>query len=157
TFKIVTSSAWYAQNPADNPNTPVDSPQPLKLPNGNFLNNDNGEQCGNGSGQTPVIQAFAQSCNTPFAGLGIQLGGDTLKAMAAPYGFNQTLDIPGVTAAKSTFTSEPDKSLTAFDAIGQHDTTATPLQLAMIAATIANNGTLMKPYLIQQVTASDLS
>jgi peptidoglycan glycosyltransferase len=77
--------------------------------------------------------------------------------MADGYGFNQNLVIPGVTSATSAFTAEADKSLTAFDAIGQHDTTATPLQEAMIAATIANNGTLMKPYLIQQVTASDLS
>jgi peptidoglycan glycosyltransferase len=157
TFKIITTSAWYASNPANNPNTLLDSPQPLKLPNGNFLSNDNNEQCGNGSGKTPAIQAFAQSCNTPFAGLGIQLGGDALKATANGYGFNQNLNIPGITSAASSFTAEADKSFTAFDAIGQHDTTATPLQEAMIAATIANNGTLMKPYLIQQVTASDLS
>lgn len=157
TFKIVTTSTWFSQSPANNPNTLLDSPQPLKLPNGNFLSNDNGEQCGNGSGKTPAIQAFAQSCNTPFAGLGIQLGGDALKSVADGFGFNQALDIPGVTAAKSGFIAEADKSFTAFDAIGQHDTTATPLQLAMIAATIANNGTLMKPYLVQQVTASDLS
>jgi penicillin-binding protein A len=157
TFKIITTSAWYTQSSANNPNTLLDSPQPLKLPNGNFLSNDNKEQCGNGSGKTPAIEAFAQSCNTPFAGLGIQLGGDTLKSMADGFGFNRALNIPGVSAAKSSFTAEADKSLTAFDAIGQHDTTATPLQLAMIAATIANNGTLMKPYLIQQVAASDLS
>ena len=157
TFKIVTTSAWYASNPANNPNTLLDSPQPLKLPNGNFLSNDNGEQCGNGSGKTPAIQAFAQSCNTPFANLGIQLGGVALRSAANGYGFNQDLNIPGTTTATSSFTAEPDKSLTAFDAIGQHDTTVTALQLAMIAATIANKGTLMKPYLIQQVTASDLS
>ncbi|HEX9623228.1 MAG TPA: penicillin-binding transpeptidase domain-containing protein, partial [Streptosporangiaceae bacterium] len=157
TFKVVTTSAWYASNSANNPNTLLDSPQPLKLPNTNFLSNDNNEQCGNGSGKTPAIQAFAQSCNTPFAALGISLGGDTLKSMANGYGFNQALSIPGVTAATSNFTAEADKSFTAFDAIGQHDTTVTALQEAMIAATVANNGTLMKPYLVQQVTASDLS
>ena len=54
TFKIVTSSAWYNQDSTRNPNTVVDSPQPLKLPNGNLLNNDNNEQCGDGSGKTPV-------------------------------------------------------------------------------------------------------
>ncbi len=158
TFKIVTSSAWYTQDPARNPQVVVDSPQPLKLPNGNFLNNDAGEQCGDGSGHTAVIHAFAQSCNTPFAKLGYQLGGPTIKAMATRYGLNNpALVIPGVTVALSNFTAEADKSFTAFDAIGQHDTTVTPLQEAMIAATVANNGTLMKPYLIQQVTASDLS
>jgi peptidoglycan glycosyltransferase len=159
TFKIVTSSAWYTQNPVTNtPNSLLSSPQPLKLPNGNFLNNDNGAQCvGNGAGQTKAIDAFAQSCNTPFAELGVQLGGATLKSMADGYGFNQDLSIPGVTPAQSNFTAEADKSLTAFDAIGQHDTLETPLEEAMVAATIANHGTLMKPYLIQQVTASDLS
>jgi penicillin-binding protein A len=62
-----------------------------------------------------------------------------------------------VTVAPSNFTAESDKSFTAFDAIGQHDTTVTPLQEAMFAATVANNGVLMKPYLVQQVQASDLS
>ena len=62
-----------------------------------------------------------------------------------------------MTTSASKFTAESDPSLTAFDAIGQHDTTETPLQEAMIAATVANGGVLMKPYLIDQVTASDLS
>ncbi|MCW2929134.1 MAG: hypothetical protein JWM19_96 [Actinomycetia bacterium] len=157
TFKIVTTSSWFTQSATNIPQTPLSSPQPLKLPNGNFLNNDNNAPCGNGSGQTAAIDAFAQSCNTPFAQLGVNLGGATLKSMADRFGFNQDLNIPGVTSAQSNFTAEADKSLTAFDAIGQHDTTETPLEEAMVAATIANNGTLMKPYLIQQVTASDLS
>ena len=159
TFKIVTSSAWYTQDATRNPQTVVSSPQPLTLPNGNTLSNDSGEQCGNGSGKTPVYYAFAQSCNTPFAELGIQLGGTKIKSMATNYGLNNqsALDIPGVTVAPSNFTAETDPSFTAFDAIGQHDTTVTPLQEAMFAATVANGGTLMKPYLVQQVTASDLS
>jgi peptidoglycan glycosyltransferase len=157
TFKIVTTSAWYTQSPAHTPETALASPQPLKLPNGNFLNNDSNEQCGNGSGQTPAIQAFAQSCNTPFAELGIQLGGKTLKSTADGFGYNQKLGITGINVATSNFTAESDPSFTAFDAIGQHDTVASPLEEAMMAATVADNGTLMKPYLVQQVTASDLS
>jgi penicillin-binding protein A len=157
TFKIVTTSGWFTQSARNTPQTTLASPQPLKLPNGNFLSNDNGETCGNGSGQTAAIDAFAQSCNTPFAQVGINLGGAAIKSTANSYGFNQDLKIPGVTTAQSNFTAEADGSLTAFDAIGQHDTTETPLEEAMVAATIANNGTLMKPYLIQQVTASDLS
>ena len=157
TFKIVTTSTWYAQNAAHTPQTAVYSPQPLKLPNGNFLNDDNNDPCGNGSGQTPVITAFAQSCNTPFANIGMQLGGQAIGSVANKYGFNAALAISGVTTAQSNFTSESDASFTALDAIGQHDTTETPLQEAMIAETVANGGVEMKPYLIQQVTASDLS
>ena len=105
-----------------------------------------------------MVYAFAQSCpNTPFAKIGIQLGGPTIKSMADSYGLNGSLDIPGVTVATSNFTAESDPSFTAYDAIGQHDTTVTPLQEAMFAATVANNGVLMKPYLVQQVQASDLS
>ncbi len=59
--------------------------------------------------------------------------------------------------APSNFTAEQDKSFTAFDAIGQHDTTVTPLQEAMFAATVANGGMLMKPYLSSRSQASDLS
>ncbi|HEY5396569.1 MAG TPA: penicillin-binding transpeptidase domain-containing protein [Trebonia sp.] len=157
TFKIVTSSAWYTKNTSLNPQTKVYSPQPLRLPNGNDLNDDNNDPCGDGSGHTPVLEAFAQSCNTPFANIGIDLGGPTIAATANKYGFNNALDIPGVTTAASQFTAESDPSFTAFDAIGQHDTTESPLQEAMVAATVANGGVLMKPYLIDQVTASDLS
>jgi peptidoglycan glycosyltransferase len=158
-FKIVTSSAWYTQDTTRNTTNVIASPQPLKLPNGNFLSNDANERCGTGSGTTQILVAFAQSCNTPFAELGVQLGGTTIKSMATNYGLNNpaALDIPGVKVATSNFTAEADRSFTAFDAIGQLDTTETPLQEAMIAATVANGGVLMKPYLVQQVTASDLS
>jgi peptidoglycan glycosyltransferase len=157
TFKIVTTSAWFTQTATHTPQTLLSSPQPLKLPNGNFLNNDSNETCGTGSGQTQAIVAFAQSCNTPFAELGIQLGGQTIKSTADGFGYNQNLGITGVNVATSNFTAESDPSFTAYDAIGQHDTVASPLEEAMMSATVADNGTLMKPYLIQQVTASDLS
>jgi peptidoglycan glycosyltransferase len=157
TFKIVTTSTWYDQNAAHTPQTTVYSPQPLKLPNDNTLNDDNDEPCGTGNNQTAVITAFAQSCNTPFANIGMQVGGQAIKSVADKYGFNTALAISGVTTAASNFTAESDASFTAYDAIGQHDTTETPLQEAMIAATVANGGVEMKPYLVQQVTASDLS
>jgi peptidoglycan glycosyltransferase len=157
TFKIVTTSTWYDQSAANTPQKLVYSPQPLKLPNNNFLNDDNDQPCGTGSNQTQVIVAFAESCNTPFANIGMQLGGQAIASMADKYGFNTAVNVPGVTTAASQFVAESDSSLTAYDAIGQHDTTETPLQEAMIAETVANGGVEMKPYLIQQVTASDLS
>src|SRR5262249_16839692 len=51
----------------------------------------------------------------------------------------------------------PSQALTAFSAIGQYSDTVTPLQEAMFAATVANGGKLMTPYLVEQITASDLS
>ncbi len=158
TFKIVTSSALLTQSPTTTINTNVDSPTQLTLPQtSHVLHNDQGEVCGNGSGQAPLITAFAQSCDTTFAKIGMQLGASALNAMAQKFGMNnENLTIP-LTVAKSNYVIPPSQALTAFSAIGQYSDTVTPLQEAMFAAAIANGGTLMKPYLVQQVTASDLS
>jgi peptidoglycan glycosyltransferase len=160
TFKVVTSSAWFTQNASRNTSSMVYSPQVLTLPQTtNKLHNDAGEICGNAgvNGQTTIIQAFALSCDTTFGQLGIDLGGGTLNAMAGKFGMNGSLSIPGVTVAPSQYILPSSLPLTAFSAIGQFSDTVTPLQEAMFSAAIANGGTLMKPYLIQQVTASDLS
>jgi penicillin-binding protein A len=158
TFKIVTSSALLTQDPSVNTNTNVYSPTVLTLPQTtHVLTNNDGEACGNGSGQTPLIQAFAQSCDTTFGKIGENLGAAALNAMAEKFGMND----PGLTiplgVAASNYVVPPSQALTAFSAIGQFSDTVTPLQEAMFAAAIANGGTLMRPYLVQQVTASDLS
>jgi penicillin-binding protein A len=158
TFKIVTSSAWFAQEATRNPNSNVQSPTTLTLPQtSNVLHNDGGEVCGNGSGTTTILQAFAQSCDTTFGNLGMDLGGTALKNKADAFGFNSGMNIPGVSVAPSQYDIPASLALTAYSAIGQYNDTATPLQEAMMASAIANNGVLMKPYLIQQATASDLS
>jgi peptidoglycan glycosyltransferase len=158
TFKIVTGSALLTQSPNTTINTSVDSPTQLTLPQTNHvLINDLGEVCGNGSGKVPLIAAFAQSCDTTFGKIGMQLGAPALNAMAQKFGMNRAnLAVP-LPVATSNYVIPPSQALTAFSAIGQFSDTVTPLQEAMLAATIANGGTLMKPYLVQQVTASDLS
>ena len=156
TFKIITTSALFNQGKA-NPSTVVPAPTSLTLPQSSTkLINDNGEVCGNGSTAT-IDLAFTKSCNTAFANIGMQLGTQTLKAEADKYGFNNPdLTIPAP-VAPSNFPLENAQSFTAMSAIGQKDDTVTPLQEAMISATIANGGQLMKPYLVQRVQAADLS
>jgi penicillin-binding protein A len=157
TFKIVTSSTFLSQDPARNTQTSVYSPTVYTLPNGNSLSNNDGEVCGTGTGHTTLIAAFAQSCDTTFANLGVQLGNAALKNQAENFGFNdQNLTVP-MLASQSNYPPLTDKSFTAMSAIGQFDDTASPLQEAMLSAAIADHGTLMRPYLVQQVTASDLS
>ena len=86
-----------------------------------------------------------------------QLGAPALNDMAEKFGMNDpNLTVP-LPVAKSNYVIPPSQALTAFSAIGQFSDTVTPLQVAMFAAAIANGGTLMKPYLVKQVTASDLS
>jgi peptidoglycan glycosyltransferase len=160
TFKIVTSSAYFTQHPTGTPNDQVYSPQVLTLPQTtNQLHNDGGEVCGSAgaNGKTTLIWAFSQSCDTTFGNIGMDLGGGALNHMAELFGMNSNLNIAGVTSSPSQYDIPPSLATTAYSAIGQFSDTVTPLQEAMFAAAIANNGTLMKPYLIQQVTASDLA
>ena len=158
TFKIVTSSALLTQNPSTTINTKFYSPTQLTLPQtSHVLTNDLGETCGDGSGQVPLITAFAQSCDTTFAKIGMDLGASALNAMAEKFGMNNpNLTVP-LGVAPSNYVIPASEALTAYSAIGQFSDTVTPLQEAMFAAAIANGGTLMKPYLVQQVIASDLS
>src|SRR5580692_7988790 len=158
TFKIVTSSAYLSKNQNSTPQTNVNSPTQLKLPQTtHVLTNNNGEVCGNGSGQAPLLTAFAQSCDTTFGSLGMTLTAPTLNNFAGLFGMNsKTLRIP-MPVTQSNYVIPPSQALTAFSAIGQFSDTVTPLQEAMFAASIANGGKLMTPYLVQQVTASDLS
>ncbi len=154
-FKVVTSSAAFSTGKVASPSTTVPAPQPLTLPNGNQLNNDGGETCGDGHPQ--VIQAFWLSCNTAFGGIGIKLGGATLHDYATKFGMNDSgLTIP-MPVSESVVPLQLDPSLTAFTAIGQYNDELTPLQEAMDAAAIANHGTLMRPYLLDQVQAPDLT
>jgi peptidoglycan glycosyltransferase len=162
TFKIVTSSSLFSQT-SENVNSLVSAPTSLKLPQSSAsLINDNGEVCGPlGNGKATIITAFTLSCNTAFANIGMQLGSQTLKNMAEKYGMNGTTSTlsqqMAQPVAQSNFPLEPAQSYTALSAIGQKDDTVTPLQEAMFSAAIANNGTLMTPYLVQQVQAADLS
>jgi peptidoglycan glycosyltransferase len=158
TFKVVTSSGLLTQNPSTTPQTNVYSPTQLTLPQTtHVLTNDNGLPCGDGSGQVPLIQAFAMSCDTTFGKIGMNLGGPTLNSTAEKFGMNDpNLTIP-LPVAQSNYVIPPSQALTAFSAIGQYSDTVTALQEAMFSAAVANGGTLMRPYMVQQVTASDLS
>jgi cell division protein FtsI/penicillin-binding protein 2 len=155
TFKIITSSAAFSTGKYS-PDTQVYAPTNLKLPGATKdLINYNNEPCG--SGRVPVIYAFTVSCNTVFGNIGMKLGGAALRRQAEKFGMNDdTLRIPMPVSA-SNYPPVSDHALTAYSAIGQYNDTITPLQEAMMAAAIANHGTLMAPYLVQKITAPDLT
>ena len=155
TFKIVTSSTAFGTG-RYTMNSVVYAPPSLSFSDSNkTLVNANGELCGNG--RVPLIFAFTLSCNTAFGHLGDQLGSPALKRQADKYGFNHSgLAIP-MPVSPSNFPLVTGQALTAYSAIGQFDDTVTPMQEAMLAATVANRGRLMKPYLVQDVKAPDLT
>jgi penicillin-binding protein A len=156
-FKIVTSSAAFSTGLVANTSTMVQAPSPLTLPNGNHLVNDGGEICGNGN--PPIIQAFWMSCNTAFGNLGIKLTAPVLRNYSSLFGMNRSLSIP-LQVVPSVLPKVPgwtDPSLTAFSAIGQFDDAVTPMQEALFSAAVANHGTLMYPYMVQQVVGPGLA
>ncbi|MBI4901528.1 MAG: penicillin-binding protein 2 [Actinobacteria bacterium] len=150
TFKLVTAAA--ALENGMTPDTLVNTPSQLTLPNSSsVLGNES--NCGNT--QQTMDQALQLSCNTAFANLGATLGAEKIRAQAEKFGFDST-PMTDVNAAKSQFPAKLDAAQTMLSAIGQYDVAASPLQMAMVAAAICNNGVLKTPYLVSEVRSADL-
>ncbi|WP_026535928.1 peptidoglycan D,D-transpeptidase FtsI family protein [Arthrobacter sp. H14] len=99
--------------------------------------------------------ALAQSCNTPFASIALELGGEAIQQEAQEFGFGQELSIP-LRVTPSIFPDGLDDAALAQSSIGQRDVRVTPLQVAMMSAAIANDGVIMKPQLVETVRSPDL-
>ena len=153
TFKILTVAAALRNGKAD-PNTEVDAPETITLPDTNHsLSNYAGESCGNG--KVTLAYAFAESCNTPFAQLAMDVGDKDLSSEAETWGFGEAESIP-LDVTPSTYPDNESQADTAMAGIGQASVRATPLMMAQVAETIANNGKQMKPYLVSRTLDSDL-
>ncbi len=155
TFKIITSSTAYSTGKVANPATTIPAPVAFPLPgSSSVIHNDNFGPCANGSPQ--IIEAFTLSCNTAFAKLGVRLGGPALVHYAGQFGFNNpNLTIPLPVSPSVIPSNLKDPAETAQSAIGQFNDVLTPLEEAMMAATVANHGVLMRPYMVQEVRAPD--
>ncbi|MCB0997542.1 MAG: penicillin-binding protein 2 [Acidimicrobiales bacterium] len=169
TFKVVTAGAALDSNrvtPTD-PVFPIETaytPPLTTLPLSNF----GGSACGG-----DLTEALRQSCNTVFARLAAEVLGPQIMVEAAEnFGFNSVppLDLPAVATSQfptdygavvSRTDSDPpvdiveSTPLLAQAAIGQYDVKATPLQMALVAAAVANEGVIMEPHLMSEIRDSD--
>ncbi|MEU7580727.1 penicillin-binding transpeptidase domain-containing protein [Streptomyces sp. NPDC041068] len=153
TFKLVVAAAALEDGLYNSVDTKTDSPNPYTLPGtATVLKNENqSAPCENATIRT----GLQYSCNNVFAKMAVDLGQDKVEAMAEKMGFNaDKLDVP-VRASKSVYPSDMDKAQTGLSGIGQFDVTATPLQMSMVSAAIANGGELAKPHMVSQVTDSN--
>jgi peptidoglycan glycosyltransferase len=163
TFKVVTSSAAL-DKAKYTPDSKVPGGTTLQLPQtSNVLKNENGTSCG--PAKITLTQALDVSCNVAFGWLGLKLGEDKVRQQSEDYGFGQRffteLDDSLTRQAISTYSPDPKGGLlappyVAYSAIGQYEVQATPLQMATVVAGVANNGTVMKPYLVDEVQGPDL-
>lgn len=147
TFKILTALEYIRENPDDWQDYTFSC-------NGYYEEQEGRINCyhGNSHGEVSFEDAFSHSCNSAFANMGISLDealfSDTLKQML----FNQPLPVKFPYAQSSV---EIGEGLSVNDimqtAIGQGKTQITPLQLNMITASIANGGTMYKPYVVDRI------
>lgn len=152
TFKLVVAAAALEDGLYSSVDEKTDSPDPYTLPGTTTdLSNENpSAPCENASIRT----GLQYSCNNVFAKMAVDLGQDKVRAMAEKFGFNDTTQDVPVRAYTSVYPSDMDRSSTALTGIGQYDVTATPLQMAMVSAAIADGGKLRSPHMVAQTTDS---
>ncbi|WP_019634816.1 penicillin-binding transpeptidase domain-containing protein [Actinomadura atramentaria] len=157
TFKTIVSAADLAGGATTA--TQVGTGRSYRPPGaGQPINNDEGDIGGLCDRPAiPLLDAYAQSCNTTFARMGAESPGNgAIADQAAKYGFYQRIDIEkGMSAAPSSFPRTDQPSLSALGSIGQGSTVATPLQMALVAAATINDGEVMQPYLVDKLRGGD--
>ncbi len=146
TFKVVVAAA--ALEAGYEPDSELDTSS-YKLPGTNTTINTT---CGN---RQTLRSALASSCNSAFARLGVKLGADALRDQAEKFGFG-TKPLSDIGSVASRFPDEIDTPQTGLASIGGFDVAATPLQMAMVAAAVRNDGVVMQPYLVESVRSADL-
>ncbi|MFF7050884.1 peptidoglycan D,D-transpeptidase FtsI family protein [Streptomyces griseorubiginosus] len=152
TFKVVTAAAALENGLYTDADERTDSPLPWTMPGTTTqLKNEGNIPCKNAT----MRVALQYSCNTVFGKIGSQLGNDKMLEEAKKFGFDEQQFVP-VRSSASVFSDDMNPSETALSSIGQFNTAATPLQMAMVASAVANNGTLMKPYMVDSLQAPNL-
>lgn len=156
TFKLVTTAAALDSGTAT-PATQLTASPTITLedtatPLANFDNN----RCGSGD-TASLVEALARSCNTAFAQLAAMTGEEALRAQAERLGIGQPDQQIPLRVAPSTLGDIPSTAALQQSGIGQRDVALTPLQNAVIAATIANDGERMEPEMVRNILAPDLT
>ena len=158
TFKLVTAAA--ALENGFGPDSTWPNPPVLDLPlTDAMLSNFGGDHCLGGAAQITLAQALQVSCNVTFGEIGLELGADRLAEEARKFGFTATpgedevpFDIPWVSGVfPDPLSFEGRDPAVALSAIGQQDVAANPMQMALVAAAIANHGVLMRPRLVSEI------
>ncbi|MFE7607788.1 peptidoglycan D,D-transpeptidase FtsI family protein [Streptomyces celluloflavus] len=154
TFKILTAAAALDHGTVTDINAPSGAPAPYRLPLstteiGNVVPNS---QCDKVSMKT----GMQWSCNNVFLDAALRTGKDKMRETAEKFGFNKEQFTP-VRSAASGYPAELDQPQTALTGMGQGSVTSTPLQMAMVTAGLANNGKVMKPYMVEELRGPNLS
>lgn len=148
TFKIVTTAAALDAGLVDDTTVWADESSFLPPQTTDPITNYGGKTCGGN-----LVEVFRRSCNIPFARMAIELGPEAMVDAAERFGIGEELPIDLPAAASSYFGDvdyfEQNLPLLGIGGFGQGNTTMVPLHMAMIAASVANGGIMMKPYVVK--------
>ncbi|WP_416388685.1 peptidoglycan D,D-transpeptidase FtsI family protein [Lachnotalea glycerini] len=150
TFKILTLMEYIRENP-DYENYTYEC-------SGKIVIDDSTINCYHNTvhGTEDLYQSFAKSCNSSFANIGLQLNINSLSKLCNEFLFNSTLPYSMVYNKSSfTLTNKAETYDIMQTMIGQGETLVSPLHMALITQTIANNGVMMKPYLVDHTENYD--
>lgn len=156
TFKTVVATAALESGFAT-ADTTFPDPAEFPLPGSTAtVSNAGGGVCNNGV-STTLLRAFVRSCNTTFARIAIEVGAESIGLIAHNVGFNGEIPFPW-TVAQSAFPTDElslDPAALGQSGIGERDVRATPLQMALLAAAVANQGSIQDPYLVGRIFDAD--
>jgi peptidoglycan glycosyltransferase len=156
TFKAVVAAAAIEAGIAG-PETTFDDPVVYELPGSTAtIGNADGAPCGDGVSLT-LQTALVRSCNTVFAELSVRVGAGAIGQTATSFGFDRPIEFPWALAESTFPESDLDDDLAALaqSGIGERNVRVTPLQMAMVAAAIANQGEALQPYVVSQIFDAD--
>lgn len=156
TFKVLTGAVGVEQGVVtpEEPNYPVVTEFDIDFTD-DELSNFGGSSCGG-----TYFQILARSCNAAFADMGVNTIGESgMVTGAESFGFNQRppfdLPVPAASTFPTEFPDDQGNGPLARASIGQGDVSASPLQMALVAAAVANDGVLMAPHVLDRVTDGD--
>ena len=156
TFKTVVTATGLDTGRVE-PGTVFPDPIEFELPGSTATISNFGERPCNDGVSVTLLEAFVRSCNTVFADLAIRLGAVDIGITSDALGFNRDIDyewkVPDAVWPTELLLS--DDAALAQAGIGERDVRATPLHMAMVAAAVANNGVVSRPYLVERIFDAD--
>lgn len=149
TFKLVTTAAWMAA-----PN--FDAERIVECKSTSTVSPDGANENGTSHGKVNLAAAFRESCNVYFGEIGAQLGGPVIEAAANRLGWMDVVSVDKLNTVRSRIKTANDNTAMSWLAVGQPSAetqlSTTPLQLAMLAGAVGNNGVMMEPHIISFLT-----
>lgn len=148
-FKIVTTAAWMTA-----PN--FDANRTVECRSSSTVSPAGANENGTSHGKVNLASAFRESCNVYFGEIGAQLGGAAIENAADRLGWLEPVSVDKLNTIRGRIRSANDITAMSWMAIGQPSgetqLSATPLQLALLAGAIGNNGIMQEPHIIAHLT-----